>query len=136
MDTTQYDNHAAAGGAVGIIFGLIFALVYLAILVVILAGAWKTFVKMGHPGWAGIVPVYNAYLIIEAIGKPIWWLVMLFIPCISIVFAVLILIEFAARFGKGVGFAIGLLILPFIFFPILGFGDAKYLGPKAPALTT
>jgi hypothetical protein len=37
-------------------------------------------------------------------------------------------VALAAKFGKGVGFAIGLIFLPFIFYPILGFGDAQYSG--------
>ena len=32
-------------------------------------------------------------------------------------------------FGKDEGFTAGLVFLGFIFFPILGFGPAKYLGP-------
>ncbi len=32
-------------------------------------------------------------------------------------------------FGKDEGFTAGLIILGIIFWPILGFGSAKYLGP-------
>jgi arginine exporter protein ArgO len=32
-------------------------------------------------------------------------------------------------FGKDEGFTIGLIVLSFIFYPILAFGSAKYLGP-------
>jgi hypothetical protein len=32
-------------------------------------------------------------------------------------------------FGKEEGFTVGLVLLGIVFFPILGFGDAKYLGP-------
>jgi hypothetical protein len=38
----------------------------------------------------------------------------------------------AKSFGKGGGFTVGLLLLPFVFFPILGFGSARYLGPGGP----
>jgi hypothetical protein len=34
--------------------------------------------------------------------------------------------DIAERFGKDIGFAIGLFFLPFIFIPILGFGSAEY----------
>jgi hypothetical protein len=134
MDTTQYDNHSAAGGIIGGIIAFIFILIYLAFIAAALAGMWKTFVKMGHPGWAGIVPYYNFFLIVEAIGKPIMWFILLLIPCTAIVFYPMILIEFAKRFDRGIGFALGLIFLPFIFWPILGFGSAKYLGPVPQAL--
>jgi hypothetical protein len=39
-------------------------------------------------------------------------------------------IALAEKFGKGAGFGIGLAFLPFIFYPILGFGSATYVGPK------
>ena len=39
--------------------------------------------------------------------------------------------DVARSFGKGMGFTFGLLALPFVFWPILGFGDAEYRGPAA-----
>ncbi len=35
----------------------------------------------------------------------------------------------ATNFGKGAGFTLGLIFLPYIFYPILGFGGAVYQGP-------
>jgi hypothetical protein len=32
-------------------------------------------------------------------------------------------------FGKDEGFTVGLILLSPVFLPILGFGDARYLGP-------
>ena len=53
------------------------------------------------------------------------------IPFVNLIIAIILLIDLAKSFGKGVGFGIGLLLLPFIFFPILGFGSAQYQGPTA-----
>jgi hypothetical protein len=50
---------------------------------------------------------------------------------VNIGFAIVINIDLAKSFGQGVGFAFGLMFLGFIFFPILGFGAARYLGPFA-----
>jgi len=41
--------------------------------------------------------------------------------------------EVATAFGKGAGFGLGLVFLGFIFYPILGFGDAQYVGSAQPA---
>jgi hypothetical protein len=59
------------------------------------------------------------------------------IPLVNFIIAIILLIDLAKSFGKGVGFGIGLLLLPFIFFPILGFGSAQYQGPTAgsPGMT-
>jgi len=50
------------------------------------------------------------------------------IPLVNLIVYIIVLIELAKRFGKGIGFALGLLFLPFIFFPVLGFGSAQYHG--------
>ncbi len=70
MDTDQYKVHQG-GGIVGLIIALIMGVIYLCLIVLIFAGLWKTFVKMGKPGWAGIIPFYNVYLMVEATGKPV-----------------------------------------------------------------
>ena len=100
----------------------------LGVALVIIAGVWKTFVKAGKPGWASLVPIYNVWVMLQIAGKPGWWLILLFIPLVNLVAAVLISIGIANRFGKGTGFGLGLAFLGFIFYPILGFGDAEYLG--------
>ena len=48
------------------------------------------------------------------------------IPIVNIVVWILALAGLAANFGKGGGLVVGLLLLPFIFYPILGFGSAEY----------
>jgi len=101
-------------------------LIWLAIMVVVLVGAWKTFVKAGQPGWAIIVPIYNMWVMLQIAGRPGWWLILMFIPLVNIIVLVLMCIDIARKFGKGTGFGIGLLFLGFIFYPILGFGDATY----------
>ena len=87
--------------------------------------------KAGKPGWAAIIPIYNAIVLLEIANKPIWWILLFLIPCVGIVFYVLTLIDLSKFFGQSPAFSIGLLLLPFVFFPILGFGGAQYrpVGP-------
>jgi hypothetical protein len=118
-----------------VLFGLLFAGFWLALVVLVVAGMWKAFVKAGQPGWAVLIPIYNMYVLLKAAGKPGWWLLLMLIPIVGVVFAIIAVVAFAGRFGKGGGFAVGLIFLPFIFYPILGFGDAQYSPPipVAPA---
>ena len=104
----------------------LFWLVWLAVVIVCVAGIWKTFEKAGKPGWACLVPIYNAFVILQIAGKPAWWFLLFLIPVVNLVVAIIVMIEIARRFGKGPGFGIGLAFLGFIFFPILGFGSAQY----------
>jgi hypothetical protein len=106
--------------------GMILGLCYLVVILLIIISLRKIFVKAGKPGWAAIVPIYNMIVILEIAGKPLWWFILLLIPGVNIIVLILVYIAFARNFGKGVGFAIGMVILPFIFFPLLAFGDARY----------
>lgn len=109
--------------------GIVGTLIYLAIIVLIIAGMWKVFVKAGKPGWACIVPIYNFIVLLEIAGRPMWWIVLMFIPFVNFVVLILIGIDIAKTFNKGTGFGLGLAFLGFIFYPILGFGDATYTKP-------
>ncbi len=101
-------------------------LIQLVLLAVVIAGLWKVFTKAGKPGWASIIPIYNVIVLLEIAGRPLWWVILFFIPCVNIIIAILVALDVAKNFGKGTGFGIGLAFLPFIFYPILGFGDARY----------
>ncbi|MBX5483980.1 MAG: signal peptidase I [Myxococcaceae bacterium] len=128
MDATDYASSGGGGSAIG---GLIGLLVELAILVFLIASIWKVFTKAGQPGWACLIPIYNIYVITKIVGRPAWWLVLFIIPFVSLVVAIILYIDLARSFGKGVGFGLGLTFLGFIFMPILGFGSAQYVGPAA-----
>jgi hypothetical protein len=103
----------------------------LALTVVVIIGMWKVFEKAGQPGWGCIIPIFNIYCLVKIAGKEWWWLLLYFIPLVNIIISIIVLLSVSQNFGKGVGFAVGLIFLPFIFFPILGFGDATY-GPGKP----
>ena len=104
----------------------LFLLVWLAIVVVVIAGVWKTFQKAGKPGWACLIPIYNVWVMLMIAGKPGWWLLLLLIPLVNIIVGIMVSVALAERFGKGAGFGVGLALLGFVFFPILGFGGATY----------
>ncbi len=106
-------------------------LIMLGILFLAIAGVWKTFTKAGKPGWACLVPIYNVVVMLQIAGRPLWWLLLLFVPLVNLFVILVVVIDIARAFGKGTGFGLGLLFLGFIFYPILGFGDAHYGGAPA-----
>jgi hypothetical protein len=119
---------ASSGAAAGITIGVV---IYLAIVVFEIAALWQVFVKGGRPGWAAIIPFYNIYVLLKVVGRPGWWLILYIIPFIGFIVWIIVSIDLARSFGKSSGFAVGLIFLPFIFIPILGFGSATYLEPYA-----
>ncbi|WP_026999473.1 DUF5684 domain-containing protein [Eisenibacter elegans] len=107
----------------------IYLIISLVIGGVIIASQWVIFTKAGKPGWASLIPIYNIVILLEIVGKPTWWLVLMFIPFVNIAVSIIILHNLSLSFGKDSGFTIGLVLLSVIFFPILAFGEAKYIGP-------
>ncbi|MBP9758888.1 signal peptidase I [Candidatus Dojkabacteria bacterium] len=110
---------------------MVYVVVMLVVMVIMIAAMWKIFAKAGKPGWAAIVPIYNMIVLLEIVGKPAWWVVLMFVPVVNAVMMILVSIELAKVFGKGSGFGIGLAFASIIFFPMLGFGKGQYKGAVA-----
>jgi Family of unknown function (DUF5684) len=56
------------------------------------------------------------------------------VPIANIIVSFLVATGIAQRFGKGTGFAVGMVFLPFVFYPLLAFGDSTFGAPVlAPA---
>ena len=121
----QSDSSAPSSGAAAAVGG-VFMLVWLAIAVLVIAGLWKVFTKAGEPGWAAIVPLYNAIVLLKIAGKPAWWIILFLIPFVNLIIAIMVGIALAQNFGKGTGYGLGLALLSPIFYPMLGFSDAQY----------
>jgi hypothetical protein len=111
--------------------GPVFWIVCVVAIVFEVAAMWTVFQKAGQPGWASIIPIYNAIVLLQIAGKPVWWILLYLIPIVNIVIGIIVLHNISVNFGKGVGFTLGLIFLGFIFYPILAWGDAEYRGPSA-----
>ncbi len=111
---------------VGPLAALFFVLLGLAFTVFLIAGIWKMFEKADQPGWGILVPIYNLFLIVRVAGLPGWMFLLLLIPVLNFVAIVIVSLELGKRFSKGVGFTIGLIFLPAVFYALLGFGSDVY----------
>ena len=133
---------------------IVFLLVILAVIVVSAIGLWKVFEKAGEEGWKALIPVYNLLILLDIVGKPRWWTLLivanLFTSILklgagaddgmaqfldlgatiaSLVFTIWMFNMLSKSYGKSEGFTAGLFFFPFVTLPMLGFGSAKYLGP-------
>lgn len=120
-----YDN-AAVGGAIAGMLGTLMVFI-LAIALVMIVSLWKIFTKAGKPGWAAIIPIYNYIVLLEVAKKPVWWIILFIIPLVSMVIGVIVIHNLSKVFGQGAGFTLGLIFLPFVFFPLLAFGNYTYI---------
>jgi Family of unknown function (DUF5684) len=101
-------------------------------LVLVVIGFWKVFAKAGQPGWAAIIPIYNVLVMLRVVGRPWWWVLLwLFVPIVGWVVYIILMLNLAKSFGRGVGFGILLFLFPAIWGLILGFGSSQYVGPAA-----
>jgi hypothetical protein len=104
----------------------------LAVIVTMVVAVWKLFEKAGQPGWAAIVPFFNVYTALKIVGRPGWWLALMIVPVANIVVLIIVAVDLAKAFSRGGGFAVLLVLLPFVGFPLLAFSaDAYYRGPVA-----
>jgi Family of unknown function (DUF5684) len=124
------ENYDSSSSGMGMFAGAI-GIIYLVILLLIIASVWKIFTKAGKPGWAAIIPIYNLIVLLEIVGKPAWWFILFLIPVVGLVIAIIVVHRLSLSFGQGIGTTILLIVLPFIGYPMLAFGSAKYVGAPA-----
>jgi len=137
QELTDEEAAVAAGGIIAVVlaFMVTFALVIAAIVLFYCVCFWKIFSKAGQPGWAAFIPIYNTVVLLQIVGRPVWWVVLSFIPVVNVIMGIIVFIDLAKSFGKDTMFALGLILLGPIVLPILAFGSAQYGGPSAPSDT-
>lgn len=128
-DYYDYYGYSSTPAAVSIVPFII----SLVLCVFVLVCMWIIFRKANKPGWAAIVPFYNLYVMFEITWGSGWRFLLMLIPIYNIILSIQTQIRLAKAFGKGGGFAAGLIFLPYIFIPILAFSGAAYQGVPVKA---
>jgi len=105
-----------------------YLLIWLAVTVpAAVIGWWRVFPKAGQPAWAAVVPLYNIYVLVVGVARlSLLWFILVLIPGVQIIAAIMVNVEVARRFGRSEAFGLGLAIMGPVFYPILGFGRARY----------
>lgn len=125
--TFQYSTEVTTSSSVSPIVWVI----YVAVLVAAVVGMWKLFEKADEEGWKSLIPLYNTYTLFRIAGRNGWGFLLLLIPIVNIVVMLMVSIDLAKHFGKSTAFGVlGLFFFSIIGYLMLGFGDAKYVGPK------
>jgi len=109
-----------------------FLVVSLVLLVIYMMGLCKIYKKAGKPAWGVFIPFYNFYLLFDILYKKGWKFLLLFVPFYNVYLLIKLPFRLAGMFGRGVLFGFGLLFLPFLFYPILGFGKFEYIYHTVP----
>jgi len=107
----------------------ILSLVFSAVLVLTMASQWAVYEKAGRSGWICLVPIWNMVVFLEIVGKPWWWILLMLLPLVNVIWVIWMYNMLSKSYGYSEGFTVGLILLPVVFMPILGFGESKYVGP-------
>lgn len=131
---------------------LVNSIISLLISVLLLASLWRIFQKANKPGWYALIPIFNGVVWFDVVQFPRWWLLFpvfsslttilwvfgpeaaLFTQVLYSAAVVLSAVLYAAHsvflaraFGQGIPFAVGIVVLPFVFLPVLAFSAMKYI---------
>lgn len=106
--------------------GSIIVAIFLVLLLTIIVPMCLIFRKAGRGWWEAIIPFYNLYILTIITGQPWWFLIGFFVPFVNYVVGIYLYYHLSKRFGFDIPFTIGLVLLPFIFLPVLAFGGATY----------
>lgn len=140
LASLNYSNSVSGGSGLSLV-ATVYIIIFILILFVV-AGEWKIFKKAGRRGWAAIIPIYNLWVLFEIVGYPGWWSVLSVIPIANIFVIVVELIAYfrlGKLFGKSDLYSVLVILLPFIYIPMLGFGKSqitKKIPPKSNLSTT
>jgi len=109
----------------------IFSILFLLTIISSIIGLYKIFEKAGQPGWYILIPLYNFYIWIKIIKKPLWWFLFILVPFINVFMVLLMIVEILKCFNKhGLGEQALGVIFPFAYLPYLGFSpEEKYTDP-------
>ncbi|WP_308706271.1 signal peptidase I [Marinoscillum sp. MHG1-6] len=105
---------------------------------IIVLGGWylmqgiayhKFFEKANQPSWIGWVPFYNYYVHMKIIGRPVWWVALLFVPVVNFFIALTAHLDLMKSFGRYsyVDQSLGVIFAPF-YMVYIAFADTKYEG--------
>jgi hypothetical protein len=112
--------------------GAVVMVIYFAIMVLMIISYWIIFEKAKQPGWAILIPIYNSIIMLR-LGSLHWAFVFLIfagiIPIVGALavfafFGIILPIRMAKNFGQTGGFAVGLILLPIVFYPIMAFNKS------------
>ena len=130
MASTELTYAIAGAGIVALFLTAIFSL---AVVVFEFIVTWRIYKKAGEPGWASLIPFYNLYVLFKITWGNGWLFLLMLIPVVDVVIWIITMVKLAQVFGKGTGFAVGLVFLELIFSAIIAFDSSVYTKPSQKA---
>lgn len=117
---------ASGGGIIAALLStfLVAFIILIAVSIVLIIAQFKIFKKLGKPGWIALIPIYNLWVLLEAVDMPGWLAI---VPGVNGIAAMIMNYKLAIKFGKSSLFAVCTILFPVICLPILGFSKVDNL---------
>ena len=61
---------------------------------------WKLYKKAGYAPYLAAVPIYNSVILLRIIGRPAWWVILLYFPIVNLLMLPVVWVETVRKFGK------------------------------------
>ncbi len=144
---SYYSYRSGYNSAIPVALLIIIGIIGVAALVFAVIAQWKLFVKAGERGWKCLIPFYNQYTWYRLTWNKGIFFVFLALSLLTflvyihpllgllvnipmLILAIIAMHKTSKSYGKGGGFTVGLIFLPFVFLMILAFGNSEYIGPQ------
>lgn len=118
FSTTKVGNTNLGGLLIG--FGVLF------IGFLYICSVWRVYEKAGKKGWYCIIPIWSQLQEADMSFNCCWLGLLFYIPACNAIYYLIYNYSIACRFGKSSDFAVGNAILPFVFMPLIAFGNCEY----------
>lgn len=120
LQTSGDYSRSSGPGLIGMLFFLLLALFFGYCM-------YKIFKRAGKENaWMGFIPILNYIPLLEIAKKPLWWILLMFIPIVNVVIAIIVWMRVAKAFGKSDAYGILVPLLSPIMLPVFAFGKDPY----------
>lgn len=75
-------------------------LFFIALQLIHFAGTWRLYEAAGRKKWEALVPVYNAIVLMKINQRPVWWVILLFLPVVQLILFAVVWVDTLDSFNK------------------------------------
>ena len=114
------NSFTGSGFGIGLIVEFILGV---SLCVLLLISLIKIYKKFDQAWWKAIVPIYNIFVLTQMAEKSILYFALFLVPVVNIYAAYVVYSSICEKLGKSKKMAIGILLMPYIFIPMIAFNN-------------
>ncbi len=105
-----------------------FFLSLLLIQILFFLATWKLYLSAKRKAWEALIPIYSLFVLMQLINRPKWWVILLFIPIISLIVYFVVCVEIIRSFGKNTSKDTCLILVTFgLYIAYVNYSELSYI---------